>query len=71
MLLSYQFSLGLDFSQNLQMLTGSWAEYTQTQENYLKGCKWWGKYLDVHSHSITIWLFHMLRGFCPLVEKNA
>ncbi|KAI5625853.1 telomerase Cajal body protein 1, partial [Silurus asotus] len=32
--------LGLDFSHNLQMLTGSWAEYTQTPENYLKGCKW-------------------------------
>ncbi|XP_060730737.1 telomerase Cajal body protein 1 [Tachysurus vachellii] len=32
--------LGLDFSQNLQMLTGSWAEYTQTPENYLRGCKW-------------------------------
>lgn len=32
--------LGLDFSQNLQMLTGSWAEYSQTPENYLKGCKW-------------------------------
>ncbi|KAG9274526.1 telomerase Cajal body protein 1 [Astyanax mexicanus] len=32
--------LGLDFSQNPQMLTGSWAEYTHTPENYLKGCKW-------------------------------
>ncbi|KAK3568178.1 hypothetical protein QTP86_034543 [Hemibagrus guttatus] len=32
--------LGLDFSQNLQMLTGSWAEFTQTPENYLRGCKW-------------------------------
>ncbi|XP_036452399.1 telomerase Cajal body protein 1 [Colossoma macropomum] len=32
--------LGLDFSQNPQMLTGSWAEYTHCPENYLKGCKW-------------------------------
>ncbi|MCJ8731418.1 hypothetical protein PDJAM_G00199370 [Pangasius djambal] len=32
--------LGLDFSQNLQMLTGSRAEYTHTPENYLRGCKW-------------------------------
>ncbi|XP_066538135.1 telomerase Cajal body protein 1 isoform X2 [Hoplias malabaricus] len=32
--------LGLDFSQNPQMLTGSWAEYTHSPENYLKGCKW-------------------------------
>ncbi|XP_072543513.1 telomerase Cajal body protein 1 [Salminus brasiliensis] len=31
---------GLDFSQNPQMLSGSWAEYTHTPENYLKGCKW-------------------------------
>lgn len=31
---------GLDFSQNPQMLTGSWAEYTHTAENYLRGCKW-------------------------------
>ncbi|XP_016141124.1 telomerase Cajal body protein 1 isoform X2 [Sinocyclocheilus grahami] len=30
----------LDFSQNPQMLTGSWAEYTHTAENYLRGCKW-------------------------------
>lgn len=34
-------SQGLDFSQNPQMLTGSWAEYTHTAENYLRGCKWW------------------------------
>ncbi|XP_060781268.1 telomerase Cajal body protein 1 isoform X2 [Neoarius graeffei] len=32
--------LGLDFTQNPQTLTGSWAEYTHTPENYLKGCKW-------------------------------
>ncbi|XP_041926939.1 telomerase Cajal body protein 1 isoform X2 [Alosa sapidissima] len=32
--------LGLDFNQNPQMLTGSWAEYTTSAENYLKGCKW-------------------------------
>ncbi|KAL2079077.1 hypothetical protein ACEWY4_024821 [Coilia grayii] len=32
--------LGLDFSQSPQMLTGSWAEYTTSPENYLKGCKW-------------------------------
>ncbi|XP_062849378.1 telomerase Cajal body protein 1 [Trichomycterus rosablanca] len=32
--------LGLDFSQNPRMLTGSWAEYTHSPENYLKGCKW-------------------------------
>lgn len=31
---------GLEFSQNPQMLTGSWAEYTHTTENYLRGCKW-------------------------------
>ncbi|XP_051995455.1 telomerase Cajal body protein 1 [Xyrauchen texanus] len=31
---------GFDFSQNPQMLTGSWAEYTHTAENYLRGCKW-------------------------------
>ncbi|XP_026122627.1 telomerase Cajal body protein 1-like [Carassius auratus] len=31
---------GLDFSQSPQMLTGSWAEYTHTAENYLRGCKW-------------------------------
>ncbi|KAK2913553.1 hypothetical protein Q8A67_001952 [Cirrhinus molitorella] len=30
----------LDFSQNPQMLTGSWAEYTHIAENYLRGCKW-------------------------------
>ncbi|XP_016334321.1 telomerase Cajal body protein 1-like, partial [Sinocyclocheilus anshuiensis] len=30
----------LDFSRNPQMLTGSWAEYTHTAENYLRGCKW-------------------------------
>lgn len=33
-------SQSLDFSQNPQMLTGSWAEYTHTAENYLRGCKW-------------------------------
>ncbi|KAJ8008415.1 hypothetical protein DPEC_G00104590 [Dallia pectoralis] len=33
-------NLGLDFSQNPQMLTGSWAEYSKIPENYLKGCKW-------------------------------
>eukprot|EP00063_Salmo_salar_P036719 XP_014011554.1 PREDICTED: telomerase Cajal body protein 1-like [Salmo salar] len=33
-------NLGLDFSQNPQMLTGSWAEYSTPPENYLKGCKW-------------------------------
>uniref|UniRef100_A0A671PM87 Telomerase Cajal body protein 1 n=1 Tax=Sinocyclocheilus anshuiensis TaxID=1608454 RepID=A0A671PM87_9TELE len=33
-------SQGLDFSQNPQMLTGTWAEYTHTAENYLRGCKW-------------------------------
>ncbi|KAG7465300.1 hypothetical protein MATL_G00174900 [Megalops atlanticus] len=33
-------SLGLDFSQNPQKLTGAWAEYTSYPENYLKGCKW-------------------------------
>ncbi|XP_033839834.1 telomerase Cajal body protein 1 [Periophthalmus magnuspinnatus] len=30
----------LDFSQNPQMLTGSWAEFSSFPENYLKGCKW-------------------------------
>ncbi|KAM9718179.1 telomerase Cajal body protein 1 [Menidia menidia] len=32
--------LALDFTQNPQMLTGSWAEYSNFPENYLKGCKW-------------------------------
>ncbi|XP_054457447.1 telomerase Cajal body protein 1 [Anoplopoma fimbria] len=32
--------LGLDFTQNPQMLTGSWTEYSNVPENYLKGCKW-------------------------------
>uniref|UniRef100_A0A3Q0T0D5 Telomerase Cajal body protein 1 n=1 Tax=Amphilophus citrinellus TaxID=61819 RepID=A0A3Q0T0D5_AMPCI len=33
-------SLGLDFTQNPQVLTGSWTEYSNLPENYLKGCKW-------------------------------
>ncbi|XP_036002524.1 telomerase Cajal body protein 1 isoform X1 [Fundulus heteroclitus] len=32
--------LDLDFSQNPSMLTGSWTEYSNFPENYLKGCKW-------------------------------
>nr|XP_020498433.1 telomerase Cajal body protein 1 [Labrus bergylta] len=32
--------LGLDFTQNPQMLTGSWSEFSTIPENYLKGCKW-------------------------------
>ncbi|XP_071333987.1 telomerase Cajal body protein 1 [Trachinotus anak] len=32
--------LGLDFTQNPHMLTGSWTEYSSLPENYLKGCKW-------------------------------
>ncbi|XP_042368508.1 telomerase Cajal body protein 1 [Plectropomus leopardus] len=32
--------LGLDFTQNPQMLTGSWTEFSNFPENYLKGCKW-------------------------------
>ncbi|MBN3318520.1 WAP53 protein, partial [Atractosteus spatula] len=36
------YSLGFEFSQNPQMLTGAWAEYASTPENYLKGCKWQG-----------------------------
>lgn len=32
--------LGLDFTQIPQMLTGSWTEYSNLPENYLKGCKW-------------------------------
>lgn len=32
--------LGLDFTQNPQMLTGAWTEYSNLPENYLKGCKW-------------------------------
>lgn len=32
--------LGLDFTQNPQVLTGSWTEYSNLPENYLKGCKW-------------------------------
>lgn len=30
----------LDFTQNPSMLTGSWTEYSNSPENYLKGCKW-------------------------------
>ncbi|XP_076021359.1 telomerase Cajal body protein 1 [Genypterus blacodes] len=33
-------SLGLDLTQNPQMLTGAWDEYSSYPENYLKGCKW-------------------------------
>ncbi|XP_034532299.1 telomerase Cajal body protein 1 [Notolabrus celidotus] len=32
--------LGLDFTQNPQLLTGSWTEFATIPENYLKGCKW-------------------------------
>lgn len=32
--------LDLDFTQNPQMLTGSWTEFSTIPENYLKGCKW-------------------------------
>ncbi|XP_034076457.1 telomerase Cajal body protein 1 [Gymnodraco acuticeps] len=32
--------VGLDFTQNPQMLTGSCTEYSNLPENYLKGCKW-------------------------------
>ncbi|KAK2862748.1 hypothetical protein Q5P01_002281 [Channa striata] len=32
--------LALDFTQNPQMLTGSWTEFGNIPENYLKGCKW-------------------------------
>lgn len=32
--------LGLEFTQNPQMLTGSCTEYSSLPENYLKGCKW-------------------------------
>ncbi|XP_013883868.1 telomerase Cajal body protein 1 [Austrofundulus limnaeus] len=32
--------LGLDFTQNPTMLTGSWNEFSSVPENYLKGCKW-------------------------------
>lgn len=32
--------LGFDFTQNPQMLTSSWTEYSNFPENYLKGCKW-------------------------------
>ncbi|XP_054608490.1 telomerase Cajal body protein 1 [Dunckerocampus dactyliophorus] len=32
--------LALDFSQNPQVLTSSWSEYSNFPENYLKGCKW-------------------------------
>ncbi|KAG7498140.1 telomerase Cajal body protein 1 [Solea senegalensis] len=32
--------LGLEFTKNPQMLTGSWTEYSTFPENYLKGCKW-------------------------------
>uniref|UniRef100_A0A1A8R2N7 Telomerase Cajal body protein 1 n=1 Tax=Nothobranchius rachovii TaxID=451742 RepID=A0A1A8R2N7_9TELE len=32
--------LALDFTQNPTMLTGSWNEYSNFPENYLKGCKW-------------------------------
>ncbi|XP_023646244.1 telomerase Cajal body protein 1 [Paramormyrops kingsleyae] len=33
-------SLRLDFKQTPHMLTGAWAEYKSSAENYLKGCKW-------------------------------
>uniref|UniRef100_A0A4W4G5E0 Telomerase Cajal body protein 1 n=1 Tax=Electrophorus electricus TaxID=8005 RepID=A0A4W4G5E0_ELEEL len=39
-LFPYFCSLGLDFGLKPQLLTGSWAEYTHSPENYLKGCKW-------------------------------
>ncbi|KAM6449845.1 telomerase Cajal body protein 1 [Liasis olivaceus] len=29
-----------DFSEAPRLLTGSWAEYSQVPENFLKGCKW-------------------------------
>ncbi|KAM3857824.1 telomerase Cajal body protein 1 [Diretmus argenteus] len=32
--------LGLDFTQNPQALTGSWTEFSNLPENYLKGSKW-------------------------------
>ncbi|XP_010771548.1 telomerase Cajal body protein 1 [Notothenia coriiceps] len=32
--------VGLDFTQNPQMLTGSCTEFSNLPENYLKGCKW-------------------------------
>ncbi|XP_024915719.1 telomerase Cajal body protein 1 isoform X2 [Cynoglossus semilaevis] len=32
--------LALEFTQNPQILTGSWTEYSGFPENYLKGCKW-------------------------------
>ncbi|KAF6739186.1 Telomerase Cajal body protein 1 [Oryzias melastigma] len=32
--------LGLDFTHDPQMLTGSWTEFSKFPENYLKGCKW-------------------------------
>uniref|UniRef100_H2ZYB5 Telomerase Cajal body protein 1 n=1 Tax=Latimeria chalumnae TaxID=7897 RepID=H2ZYB5_LATCH len=33
-------NIGYDFTRVPQMLTGAWVEYTNTQENFLKGCKW-------------------------------
>lgn len=33
-------NLGLDLSRTPQMLTGAWAEYSGSPENYLRGCKW-------------------------------
>ncbi|XP_061566242.1 telomerase Cajal body protein 1 isoform X2 [Cololabis saira] len=32
--------LALDFTHDPQMLTGSWNEYSNFPENYLRGCKW-------------------------------
>ncbi|XP_041093235.1 telomerase Cajal body protein 1 [Polyodon spathula] len=32
--------LGLDFTCDPKLLTGAWAEYSGTTENFLKGCKW-------------------------------
>ncbi|XP_070585770.1 LOW QUALITY PROTEIN: telomerase Cajal body protein 1 [Erythrolamprus reginae] len=29
-----------EFAKAPRLLTGSWAEYSRTPENYLKGCKW-------------------------------
>ncbi|XP_067828299.1 telomerase Cajal body protein 1 [Heptranchias perlo] len=34
------YQVGYDFTQEPQLLTGAWTEYSAVAENFLKGCKW-------------------------------
>ncbi|GCB64688.1 hypothetical protein scyTo_0013373 [Scyliorhinus torazame] len=34
------YQAGYDFTQQPQLLSGAWKEYTGVAENFLKGCKW-------------------------------